>query len=115
MANVNAIELCYDEFRSPDRPALVLHIDKVITALSTRLDGTAAAASSVRRNARIMNLVMAYAIRHNYLKANPLPKGKGERTAPKVAQAIDKRCLLNGDQVAKMLDRIGRRLRRGPI
>ncbi|MFG2800602.1 tyrosine-type recombinase/integrase [Streptomyces pseudovenezuelae] len=91
------------------------HVDKVVTALTTRLDGTAAAASSVRRNDRIMNLVMAYAIRHNYLKANPLPKGKGERTAPKVAQAIDKRCLLNGDQVAKMLDWIGQRPRRGPI
>ncbi|WP_206320793.1 tyrosine-type recombinase/integrase [Streptomyces zingiberis] len=91
------------------------HVDRVVTALSTRLDGTAAAASSVRRNDRIMNLVMAYAIRHNYLKANPLPKGKGERTAPKVAQAIDKRCLLNGDQVAKMLDWIGQRPRRGRI
>ncbi|UIX34533.1 tyrosine-type recombinase/integrase [Streptomyces sp. GQFP] len=91
------------------------HVDKVVTALTTRLDGTAAAASSVRRNDRIMNLVMAYAIEHSYLKANPLPKGKGARTAPKVAQAIDKRCLLNGDQVAKMLDWIGQRPRRGRI
>ncbi|MCX5314810.1 hypothetical protein [Streptomyces sp. NBC_00154] len=83
-------------------------VDKVVTALGL-LDGTAAAASSVTRNDRIMNLVMGYAIRHNYLKSNPLPKGKGERTAPKVAQAIDKRCLLNRDLVAKMLDWIGRR------
>ncbi|MGW7004151.1 tyrosine-type recombinase/integrase [Streptomyces sp. NPDC054933] len=91
------------------------YVDKVVTTLSTRLDGTAAAASSVRRNDRIMNLVMGYATRHNYLKANPLPKGKGERTAPKVAQAIDKRCLLNRDLVAKMLDWIGQRPRRGRI
>ncbi len=91
------------------------NIDKVVTALSTRLDGTAAAASSVTRNERIMNLVMGYAIRHNCLKANPLPKGKGERVAPKVAQAIDKRCLLNRDLVAKMLDWIGKRPRRGPL
>ncbi|MFE3854899.1 tyrosine-type recombinase/integrase [Streptomyces griseorubiginosus] len=90
-------------------------VDKVVTALGTLLDGTAAAASSVTRNDRIMNLVMGYAIRHNYLKANPLPKGKGERTAPKVAPAIDKRCLLNRDLVAQMLDWIGRRPRRGRL
>ncbi|MGG2459356.1 tyrosine-type recombinase/integrase [Streptomyces sp. RGM 3693] len=90
-------------------------VDKVVTALSTRLDGTAAAASSVTRNARIMNLVMGYAIRHNYLKGNPFSKGKGERTAPKAAQAIDKRCLLNRDLVAKMLAWIGGRPRRGSL
>ncbi|MFI6287667.1 tyrosine-type recombinase/integrase [Streptomyces sp. NPDC051018] len=90
------------------------NVDKVVSALSTLLDGTAAAASSVIRNDRIMNLVMGYAIRHNYLKQNPLPKGK-ERAAPKVAQAIDKRCLLNRDLVAKMLDWIGERPRRGRI
>lgn len=88
------------------------NVDRVVTALSTLLDGTTAAASSVTRNDRIMNLVMGYAVRHQYLKENPLPKGK-ERTAPKVAQAIDKRCLLNRDLVAKMLDWIGRRPRRG--
>lgn len=52
------------------------NVDKVVTALGTLLDGTAAAASSITRNDRIMNLVMGYAIRHNYLKVNPLPKGK---------------------------------------
>ncbi|MVO84537.1 tyrosine-type recombinase/integrase [Streptomyces sp. p1417] len=91
------------------------NVDKVVTALGTLLDGSAAAASSVIRNDRIMNLVMGYAIRHNYLKANPLSKDKGERTAPKVAQAIDKRCLLNRDLVAKMLDWIGERPRRGRL
>ncbi|MFD4114533.1 tyrosine-type recombinase/integrase [Streptomyces niveus] len=90
-------------------------VDKVVTALGTLLDGTAAAASSVVRNDRIMNLVMGYAIRHNYLKANPLPKGKGERTAQRVAPAVDKRCLLNRDLVAKMLDWIGGRPRRGSL
>ncbi|MEU3975146.1 tyrosine-type recombinase/integrase [Streptomyces bacillaris] len=91
------------------------NVDKVIKALGTRLDGKKAAASSVTRNDRIMNLVMGYAIRHNYLKANPFPKGKGERAAAKVAPAIDKRCLLNRDLVKKMLDWIGKRPRRGRL
>ncbi|MFK0098982.1 tyrosine-type recombinase/integrase [Streptomyces sp. NPDC091040] len=91
------------------------HVDKVVTALSTRLDGTRAAASSVIRNDRVMNLVMGYAIRHNYLKSNPFPKGKGERTAAKAAPAIDKRCLLNRDLVKRILEWIGKRPRRGRL
>jgi integrase len=90
------------------------NVDKVVTALSTKLDGTAAAASSVIRNERAMNLVMGYAVRHQYLKVNPLPKGK-ERATPKVAPAIDRRCLLNRDLVARMLDWIGGRPRRGHL
>ncbi|MBU7598953.1 tyrosine-type recombinase/integrase [Streptomyces sp. P38-E01] len=91
------------------------NVDKVIAALGALLDGTPAAASSVTRNDRIMNLVMGYAIRRNYLTINPLPKGKGERSAPRVAQAIDKRCLLSRDLVARMLDWIGERPRRGRL
>jgi integrase len=90
-------------------------IDKIVSALGTRLDGTAAAASSVMRNDRIMNLVMGYAVRHGHLKANPLPKGRGERTAPKVAQAIDRRSLMNPESVTRMLDWIGERPRRGHL
>ncbi|MFJ7997574.1 tyrosine-type recombinase/integrase [Streptomyces sp. NPDC096310] len=90
------------------------NVDKVVVALSTRLDGTAVAASSVKRNDRTMNLVMSYAIRHDYLKQNPLPKGK-DRTSPKVADSIDKRRLLNRALVAKMLDWIGERPRRGAL
>ncbi|MFD3909965.1 tyrosine-type recombinase/integrase [Streptomyces sp. NPDC058603] len=90
-------------------------VETVVGALGTRLDGTAAAASSVTRNSRIMNLVMGYAIKHGVLRANPLPKGKGEGSPPKVAQAIDKRSLLNPDQVAQLLAWIGERPRRGRL
>lgn len=90
------------------------NVDKVVAALGTRLDGIAAAASSVKRNDRIMNLVMSYAVRYGYLQGNPLPKGK-DRTSPKVAESIDKRRLLSRDQVAKMLDWIGERPRRGRL
>ncbi|MBT2527822.1 site-specific integrase [Streptomyces sp. ISL-99] len=91
-------------------------IDTVVSALGTLLDGTAAAASSVTRNRRIMNLAMEYAVRHGILRQNPLPKGKGSGGgAPKVAQAIDKRSLLNPEQVTALLDWIGKRPRRGLI
>ncbi|MEC4019709.1 tyrosine-type recombinase/integrase [Streptomyces sp. H27-D2] len=87
--------------------------EQVIHALGTRLDGTTVAASSVTRNRRIMNLVMGYAIKHKILRTNPLPQGKGENTAPKIALAIDRRALLNPRQVAKLLDWIGARTRGG--
>ncbi|MBV9023095.1 MAG: tyrosine-type recombinase/integrase [Streptomycetaceae bacterium] len=90
-------------------------VETVLAALGTRLDGTAAAASSVLRNRRIMNLAMGYAIKHQILRSNPLPKGRGEGTAPKVAQAIDKRSLLNPGQVAQLLEWIGERPRRGRL
>ncbi|MEU9240657.1 site-specific integrase [Streptomyces sp. NPDC048385] len=93
-------------------------VDAVVTALGTLLDGTAAAASSVTRNRRIMNLAMEYAVRHGILRSNPLPKGKGKGEgggAPKVAQAIDKRSLLNQEQVAALLDWIGRRPRHAAV
>ncbi|MFJ4710198.1 tyrosine-type recombinase/integrase [Streptomyces anulatus] len=91
-------------------------IDAVVTALGTLLDGTAAAASSVTRNRRIMNLAMEHAVRHGILRHNPLPKGKGSGGgAPKVAQAIDKRSLLNPEQVTALLDWIGKRPRRGLV
>ncbi|MEU3597970.1 site-specific integrase [Streptomyces sp. NPDC006798] len=89
--------------------------ESVVAALGTLLDGSSAAASSVTRNHRIMNLVMGYAIRHGVLRSNPLPKGKVDGSAPKVAQAIDKRSLLNAQQVGAILQWIGERPRRGPL
>lgn len=90
-------------------------VEAVVAALGRRLDGTAAAASTITRNSRILNLVMGYAIKHGILLTNPLPKGKGTGAAPKVAQAIDKRALLNPEQVALLLTWIGGRPRRGRL
>jgi integrase len=90
-------------------------VEAVVSAFRTLLDGTAAAASSVSRNHRVMNSVMTYALTRKIIRANPLPKGKGQGTAPKVAQSIGKRVLLNPHQVASLLDWIGKRPRRGRL
>ncbi|MEV4501113.1 tyrosine-type recombinase/integrase [Streptomyces klenkii] len=89
------------------------HVDNVMLALSTLLDGKRAAASSVNRERRILNVVIKYAIREKILKTNPLPKGKDENAPPKAAQAIDKRSLLNPTQVARLLAWIAARPRTG--
>ncbi|MFI5986379.1 tyrosine-type recombinase/integrase [Streptomyces sp. NPDC051555] len=91
----------------------VQHVDRVMHALSARLDGSPTAATSVNRDRRIMNVVMKYAIRQKILQVNPLPKGREEGAAPKEADAVDKRSLLNPDQVARLLVWIGGRPRTG--
>ncbi|MEU6825589.1 tyrosine-type recombinase/integrase [Streptomyces atriruber] len=89
------------------------HVDAVLHALDIRLDGSPAAASSVRRERRILNVAIKYAIRQKILTTNLLPKGKEEGAAPKVAEAVDKRSLLNPAQVAALLTWIAARPRTG--
>ncbi|MEU8484375.1 hypothetical protein [Streptomyces sp. NPDC048641] len=86
-------------------------VDEVLRALSIRLDGTPAAASSVKRTRRILNVAMEYAVTHRVLRSNPLPKGRG--TAPKTSSAVDKRSLLNAVQAARLLGWIRHRPRGG--
>lgn len=86
-------------------------VEEVLRALSTLLDGSAAAASSIKRNRRILNVAMEYAVKHRVLRSNPLPKGKG--TAPKTSSAVDKRSLLNRSQAAHLLSWVRRRPRGG--
>ncbi|MBA2950329.1 tyrosine-type recombinase/integrase [Streptomyces himalayensis] len=86
-------------------------VDEVLRALGAKLDGTRAAASSVKRNRRILNVAMEYAVKHRILRANPLPKGRG--SVPKTSSAIDKRSLLNPEQAARLLGWVRRRPRGG--
>jgi integrase len=86
-------------------------VDEVLHALTTKLDGTAAAASSVKRNRRILNVAMEYAVKHGTLRANPLPKGRG--TTPKTSSAVDKRSLINPTHAAGLLGWIWHRPRGG--
>ncbi|MFF4949764.1 tyrosine-type recombinase/integrase [Streptomyces chattanoogensis] len=86
-------------------------VDDVMHALSTKLDGTAAAASSAKRSRRVMNVAMEYAVKGRILRVNPLPKGRG--TSPKTSSAVDKRSLLNPTQAAALLGWVWRRPRGG--
>ncbi|MFC9959816.1 hypothetical protein ACFVIB_20980 [Streptomyces nigra] len=88
-------------------------VDDVLRAIDTRLDGKQAAAWSRKRHRRILNVVMKYAIRRRILRVNPLPKGKDATTATRTTNAVDKRCLMNADQAAALLDWIRRRPRGG--
>ncbi|MFF9769948.1 hypothetical protein ACF1GT_25720 [Streptomyces sp. NPDC014636] len=75
-------------------------VDQVLHAIDTRLDGKQAAAWSRKRNRRILNVAMKYAIRRRILRANPLPTGKESTAVTKTTNAVDKRSLLNAEQAA---------------
>lgn len=92
-------------WEDPDR------VEKVLTALATKLNGESAAASSVKRHRRVLNVAMTYAVKRRLLEANPLPKGRG--ATPKATTAVDKRCLINKRQSARLLSWVRRRPRGG--
>ncbi|TJZ55867.1 site-specific integrase [Streptomyces piniterrae] len=85
--------------------------DEVLRAVGSKLDGTRAAANSVKRNRRILNVAMEYAVKQRILRANPLPKGRG--AVPKTSSAVDKRSLLNPEQAAGLLGWVRNRPRGG--
>lgn len=86
-------------------------VDDVLHALASKLDGSSAAASSIKRNRRILNVAMEYAVKHGTLRSNPLPKGRG--TIPKTSSAVDKRSLINPAHAAELLGWIWHRPRGG--
>ncbi|MDT0342817.1 tyrosine-type recombinase/integrase [Streptomyces litchfieldiae] len=83
----------------------------MLAAIALKLDGTPVAASTVKRVRRILNVALEHAVRRRVLLSNPLPKGRG--TSPKTSTAVDKRCLINPHQAARLLGRIRRRPRGG--
>lgn len=87
-------------------------VEALLRAAGTKLDGTPAAASSVRRNKRVLNVLIEHAIKRKVLRENLLPKGKGAAAA-KTSSAVDKRSLLNRGQAAELLAWIYARPRGG--
>ncbi|MFG2757369.1 tyrosine-type recombinase/integrase [Streptomyces wuyuanensis] len=87
-------------------------VEEVLHALATKLDGSPAAASSIKRHRRILNVAMEYAVKHGTLRSNPLPKGRG--TTPKTSSAVDKRSLINPAHAASLLAWVRHRPRGGP-
>ncbi|MER7515904.1 tyrosine-type recombinase/integrase [Streptomyces sp. NPDC126499] len=87
-------------------------VEAVLRAAGTKLDGKPAAPSSVRRNKRILNVLIEYAVKKKVLKENLLPKGKGT-AASKTSSAVDKRSLLSVGQAAAMLGWVHARPRGG--
>jgi integrase len=79
-------------------PALVR---RVLDALSTRMDGKPAAASTYRRKRAVFNNLLEYAVERGLLSANPLLKVK--RTMPKTAIGVDPQVLVDRRRAEALL------------
>ncbi|MBT2383110.1 site-specific integrase [Streptomyces sp. ISL-11] len=86
-------------------------VEEVLRVLASKLDGTPAAASSVKRHRRILNVAMGHAVARSVLQSNPLPKGRG--SSPKTSMTVDKRCLIDDARSAQLLEWIRQRPRGG--
>ncbi|BCJ64603.1 tyrosine-type recombinase/integrase [Polymorphospora rubra] len=80
----------------------VAKVRRVLDGLCVRLDGKAAAASTIRRKRAIFYNAIGYAVELGYLDANPIDRIQW--TAPEVATAIDRRVVANPVQVASLLE-----------
>ena len=86
-----------------------------LDALTRRKDGTAAGATTINRKRAVLFNVLEYAVELGYFDANPLRAVKWR--APKTAEAVDPRVVVNPTQAAALLDAVaaqgetGRRLK----
>ncbi|WP_237542677.1 MULTISPECIES: integrase [unclassified Streptomyces] len=77
---------------------------RALDALCRKLDGTAAAAKTVKRKKAAVNEVFGVAVERGYFTHNPL---NGLRwTAPEVADEVDPDCVPNPAQVARLLEAV---------
>jgi len=72
-----------------------------LDALTLRLDGRPAAAETVRRKRAVLHNALEYAVELGLLEANPLARINW--TAPKVADTVDRRVVVNPAQARQLL------------
>lgn len=77
----------------------------VLDGMAVRLDGKARAPSVVSRWRKILNNALEYAVERKILGANPLPALKWQ--APRSANVVDRRRVVNPSQARALLDAVG--------
>ncbi|NMH98990.1 tyrosine-type recombinase/integrase [Pseudonocardia acidicola] len=85
---------------------------RVLTEISTKLDGTPGAASVVSKRRRVLSNIAEYAVERGCLDVNPLPAFKWK--APKAASGIDRRSVVNPVQARTLLNAVRETKRSGP-
>lgn len=74
---------------------------RLLTAATSRLDGTRAAATSVRRNRAVLLNALEYAVELKVLEENPLKHVKWR--APQIAHEVDRQVVVNPAQARALL------------
>ena len=77
------------------------HLRRALDAIALTLDGSPAAATTIRRKRAVLNNALQYAVEIEELSANNL--GKVGWRAPKVADIVDRRVVINPQQARALL------------
>ena len=85
---------------------------QLLDAATSRLDGTRAAATSVRRNRAVLLNALDYAIELKLLDVNPVKNLKWR--APKVAHEVNRRVVVNPAQARALLEAVRAQQPSGP-
>jgi integrase len=83
----------------------------LLSRISRRQDGTAAAANTANRKRAVLNNLMQYAVETGVLPANPLKAIKWTR--PRTLKTVDPRTVVSGDQARRLLAAVGEQGERG--
>ena len=85
---------------------------QLLDAATSRLDGTRAAATSVRRNRAVLLNALDYAVELKLLDVNPVKNLKWR--APRVAHEVDRRVVVNPAQARALLEAVRAQQPSGP-
>jgi integrase len=77
----------------------------VLGQISSKLDGTRAASSTIKRKRAVLFNAVEYAVERKLLTRNPIPALKVK--VPKPPKAIDKRVVVNPTQAERLLSAVG--------
>ena len=83
----------------------------MLARVGSKLDGTAAAASTVGRKRAVLHNALEYAVERRLLSQNPLAALKTRRT--RTVEVVDKRVVANPEQAARLLDGVRQQGRTG--
>jgi integrase len=89
-----------------------VHARAILDRISSKQDGTLAAANTANRKRTVLNNLMTYAeLERKLLSGNPLKSVTWSR--PRKLKAVDPRCVINADQARRFLTAAGKLSPRG--
>jgi integrase len=89
-----------------------VHARAILDRISSKQDGTLAAANTANRKRTVLNNLMTYAeLERKLLSGNPLKSVTWSR--PRKLKTVDPRCVINSDQARRFLDAVERNSQRG--
>jgi integrase len=92
---VNALRV--DELADPEV------MERALSMLASKLDGTPAAANTYRRKRPIFYAALKYAVKRKHLAANPLSDDDIDFTPPKAVETVDPRTVPNPKQAKALI------------